>query len=103
MQSKLLRVLQENQFYRVGGTVQLSVNVRVICANNVSLKNLVEEGKFREDLYYRLNICTINVPALRNRKEDILCLSKEFLKKYNKRYDVNMILNENVYVLCIFY
>ncbi|MDD4377623.1 MAG: sigma 54-interacting transcriptional regulator [Eubacteriales bacterium] len=94
MQSKLLRVLQENQFYRVGGTVQLSVNVRVICANNVSLKNLVEEGKFREDLYYRLNICTINVPALRNRKEDILCLSKEFLKKYNKRYGVNKEISE---------
>ena len=68
MQSKLLRVLQENQFYRVGGTKQINVNVRVICANNIPLMRLVETGRFREDLYYRLNICKINVPPLRDRK-----------------------------------
>ena len=58
MQSKLLRVIQEKQFYRVGGTNTVNINVRIICANNVSLRQLVKEGRFREDLYYRLNICT---------------------------------------------
>ena len=89
MQSKLLRVLQENTYYRVGGTEQKYVNVRVICANNVPLKKLVEDGKFREDLYYRLNICSIDVPPLRDRKEDIRCLSEAFLKNYNKKYGVD--------------
>lgn len=88
MQSKLLRVLQEDQFYRVGGTNQLSVNVRVICANNISLKKLVEDGKFREDLYYRLNICTIEVPPLRERRDDVYVLAETFLRTYEKRYGV---------------
>lgn len=86
MQSKLLRVLQENQFFRIGGTKQLSVNVRVICANNIPLKRLVDQGKFREDLYYRLNICTIDVPPLRERREDIYVLADAFLASYNKKY-----------------
>ncbi|MGI6212061.1 MAG: sigma-54 interaction domain-containing protein [Anaerovoracaceae bacterium] len=86
MQSKLLRVLQENQFYRVGGSRQISVNVRVICANNTPLKKLVQEGKFREDLYYRLNICTINVPPLRERREDILAIAENFIETLDKRY-----------------
>lgn len=88
MQSKLLRVLQENQFFRIGGTKQLSVNVRVICANNIPLKRLVDEGKFREDLYYRLNICTIDVPPLRERREDIYVLADAFAAGYNKKYGV---------------
>ena len=88
MQSKLLRVLQENQFYRVGGTRPVNVNVRVICANNLDLFQLAKEGRFREDLYYRLNICQIDVPPLRSRKEDIPVLAKEFLSRYNKKYDV---------------
>lgn len=86
MQSKLLRVLQENQFYRIGGTRQLSVNVRVICANNIPLKALVKKGLFREDLYYRLNICTIHVPPLRERTEDIPALAEYFLTAYNRKY-----------------
>ena len=93
MQSKLLRVLQDNTYYRVGGTEQRHANVRVICANNVPLRKLVEEGKFREDLFYRLNICSIDVPALRDRKEDILCLSEAFLKNYNKKYGVDKVLS----------
>ena len=97
MQSKLLRVLQENQFYRVGGTKQLSVNVRVICANNINLRKLVDEGKFREDLYYRLNICQINVPPLRNRQEDVYVLAHEFLKRYNKKYNVIREISEDGY------
>lgn len=86
LQSKLLRVLQENQFYRVGGTASIHINVRVICANNVPLRQLVEQGKFREDLYYRLNICTITVPPLRERKDDIVVLAATFLENYCKRY-----------------
>lgn len=86
LQSKLLRVIQEGSFYRIGGTKQINVNVRVICANNISLKRLVDEGKFREDLYYRLNICSIDVPPLRERREDIYCLAEAFLSKYNKQY-----------------
>lgn len=89
MQSKLLRVLQESSFYRVGGTEQKNVNVRVICANNIPLKKLVEEGKFREDLYYRLNICMIDVPPLRRRKEDVVCLADFFIKKYSKKYGID--------------
>lgn len=88
MQSKLLRVLQENSYYRVGGTEQKTVNVRVICANNIPLKRLVEEGSFREDLYYRLNICLIEVPPLRQRKEDIICLAENFIKNYSKKYGI---------------
>lgn len=88
MQSKLLRVLQENTYYRVGGTEQKHTNVRVVCANNVPLRKLVEEGKFREDLYYRLNICAIDVPALRDRKEDITCLAEAFLQNYSRKYGV---------------
>lgn len=89
MQSKLLRVLQENQFFRVGGTKQISVNVRVIVANNVPLKQLVDEGKFREDLYYRLNICKIDVPPLRERREDILCLAEAFAENWTRKYGIN--------------
>ncbi len=88
MQSKLLRVLQESSYYRVGGTEQKTVNVRVICANNISLKKLVDEGKFREDLYYRLNICMIEVPPLRRRKEDIACLAENFIKHYSEKYGI---------------
>lgn len=94
MQSKLLRVLQENQFYRVGGTSQISVNVRVICANNIPLKQLVDEGKFREDLYYRLNICTIEVPPLRERRDDIICLAEAFVGSWTKKYNTDKELSQ---------
>lgn len=88
MQSKLLRVLQESTYYRVGGVQPKHVNVRVVCANNIPLKKLVEEGIFREDLYYRLNICMINVPPLRMRKDDIACLADAFLNNYSEKYGV---------------
>lgn len=86
MQSKLLRVLQESTYYKVGGTKAQKVDVRVICANNIPLKQLVDEGKFREDLFYRLNIYCINVPPLRNRKDDIEYLAEIFIKNYSKKY-----------------
>ncbi len=89
LQSKLLRVLQENQFYKVGGTVPIDINVRVICANNIPLRQLVEQGKFREDLYYRLNICTITIPPLRDRRDDIAVLATTFLENYCKRYGMD--------------
>jgi len=88
LQSKLLRVLQENTFYRLGGTKQISVNVRVICADNVSLRKLVEEGRFRDDLYYRLNICKLYILPLRERTEDIICLAEAFLERYCQRYGI---------------
>lgn len=97
MQSKLLRVLQENSFYRVGGTKAKSVNVRVICANNIPLKQLVDEGKFREDLYYRLNICMVQIPPLRQRKEDIICLAETFIKRYSKKYGLNKSFSDEAY------
>lgn len=89
LQSKLLRVLQESQFYKVGGTAPVNINVRVICANNVSLRQLVEQGKFREDLYYRLNICTITVPSLRERRDDIVPLAISFLNNYCRQYEID--------------
>lgn len=97
MQSKLLRVLQEKSFYRVGGTQPKTVDVRVICANNIPLKKLVEEGYFREDLYYRLNICVIEVPPLRNRKEDIPCLAKAFIQGYSRKYGIDKNFSNSAY------
>ncbi len=97
MQSKLLRVLQENTFYRVGGTAAVHVNVRVICANNIPLRKLVEEGKFREDLFYRLNICMIEIPPLRKRKEDVYCLAQNFIKRYSKKYGVEKEFSTDAY------
>lgn len=89
LQTKLLRVLQESQFYQVGGTSPVNINVRVICANNIPLRQLVEQGGFREDLFYRLNICTITVPPLRDRREDITALAQSFLATYCKRYGLD--------------
>jgi transcriptional regulator with PAS, ATPase and Fis domain len=89
IQVKLLRVLQENQFFRIGGMKQIDVNVRIVSASNISLKELVREGKFREDLYYRLNICEINIPPLRERAADITCLAKYFLASYNENYNID--------------
>jgi Transcriptional regulator containing PAS, AAA-type ATPase, and DNA-binding domains len=97
MQSKLLRVLQESQFYRVGGTEQINVNVRVICANNVPIKTLVDDARFREDLYYRLNICVITVPPLRDRRDDITVLAKAFLERYNGKYGMTKEMDESAY------
>ena len=97
MQAKLLRVLQGNTYYRVGGTEPRHVNVRVICANNIPLKKLIEEGRFREDLYYRLNICQINVPPLRARTEDIICLADAFLQNYSKRYGIRKTFSQDAY------
>jgi len=82
LQVKLLRVLQEREFERVGESRTIRVDVRVIAATNSSLEDLVEQGHFREDLYYRLNVVPIVLPPLRERREDIVPLAQFFLKKY---------------------
>ena len=82
LQAKLLRALQENQVTRVGGEAPIHVDVRILAATNRSLKELVEKRRFREDLYYRLNVLDIDIPPLRERKEDIPALVSHFLKKY---------------------
>ena len=87
MQVKLLRFLQEGKFERVGGEQTLSVNVRVISATNRNLKREVERGRFREDLFYRLNVIPIQLPPLRERKTDIPLLIDHFLKDAARRYD----------------
>lgn len=84
MQAKLLRVLQERCFERVGGTQTIHVDVRVVTASNRSLPQLVKDGKFREDLYYRLNVIKIDLPPLRDRREDIPLLATHFVAKYTR-------------------
>jgi DNA-binding NtrC family response regulator len=83
-QSKILRVLQDRKFMHLGGVHELQVDVRIIAATNVDLRQLVREGKFREDLFYRLNVITIDLPPLRQRKEDIPLLVDHFLRKYSE-------------------
>jgi DNA-binding NtrC family response regulator len=81
-QAKLLRVIQEREFMRLGGTETIKVDVRIIAACNVQLLNLVREGRFREDLYHRLNVIAIPLPPLRDRKEDVPLLLDHFLRKF---------------------
>ena len=83
-QVKLLRVLQEREFERVGGNTPMKTDVRVIAATNRDLEQMIVEGKFRQDLYYRLNVFSIHLPALRERKADILLLADFFVEKYSK-------------------
>jgi DNA-binding NtrC family response regulator len=87
MQAKLLRVLQEKRFERVGGHESIDVDVRVVAATNKHLEKEVNEGKFREDLYYRLNVIKIDVPPLRERTEDIPLLIQHFLDKYTRPHE----------------
>jgi DNA-binding NtrC family response regulator len=82
-QSKILRVLQDRKFMHLGGVQELQVDVRIIAATNVDLRQMVREGRFREDLFYRLNVITVDLPALRQRREDIPLLVEHFLKKYS--------------------
>jgi two-component system response regulator PilR (NtrC family) len=84
MQVKLLRVLQDKEFKRVGGTEDIRVDVRIIAATNKDLEEAVKEKRFREDLFYRLNVIQIKLPPLRDRKEDIQILASHFLKKYSQ-------------------
>ena len=86
-QSRFLRAIQEKEFQRVGGNDSIRVNVRLICATNRNLENDVKEGRFREDLYYRINVFTIHLPPLRERGADTLLLADYFVRKYTKLHD----------------
>ena len=83
-QAKLLRVLQEREFTRIGGTQSIKVDVRIIAATNKNVEDLVRQGQFREDLYYRINVITLFLPALRDRAQDIPLLAKHVLAKRNE-------------------
>ena len=86
MQPKLLRTLQEQSLYRVGGNKSIPINVRILAATNRNLWDMVQEKRFREDLYYRLNVVTIRIPPLRDRDGDILLLADAFLQQFNEKY-----------------
>jgi two-component system response regulator AtoC len=86
MQAKILRLIEQKTFRRIGGIRDIHVDVRIIAATNKDLRKLIAEGKFREDLYYRINILTLTIPALRERREDILPLVQHFIDKYNRDF-----------------
>lgn len=91
VQTKLLRVLQESKVERIGGTKPIPIDIRVICATNKNIEQMVEEGTFREDLYYRLNIIPIELPPLRKRKEDLPALIEYYIAYYNQKLGKNMV------------
>ncbi len=101
MQSKFLRVLEDQTFRRVGGVKDISVNVQVVASTNCNLETVVSEGKFREDLYYRLSVIPIVIPPLRERKEDIPALIEHFIQRYNIQFrkDVQGITPEGMKLL----
>jgi PAS domain S-box-containing protein len=90
IQAKLLRVLEDQTFRRLGGVKDISVDLRIITATNRNLARAVEEKEFREDLYYRLNVITISIPPIRERRDDIMPLVEMFIKRYNERFDRNV-------------
>jgi transcriptional regulator with PAS, ATPase and Fis domain len=91
LQSKILRVIQEKEFYRVGGSSTIKVDVRFIASTNQNLEKMVQEGEFREDLYYRLNVITLHLPPLRERKEDIPLLVDYFLHNLSKKIEISSV------------
>lgn len=91
LQSKILRVIENQSFMRVGGEREIKVDVRIIAATNKDLESLVKEGLFRKDLYYRLKVMVVEMPPLRERKEDILLLSNLFIEEINREYGKNII------------
>ncbi|MDN4523902.1 sigma 54-interacting transcriptional regulator [Fictibacillus sp. NE201] len=99
MQVKLLRALQEREIIRVGGTAPIEVDVRVIATTNRNIKKLVQEQKFREDLYYRLNVVPMRIPSLRERKDDIVSLSLFFLEQLNDKYGMEKNLSRDAILL----
>lgn len=99
MQAKLLRVLQEGEIEKIGRQKPIAVDVRLIAATNQPLEQMIEEGKFRQDLFYRLNVVPIEIPPLRSRGHDVVLLAAYYLEKYNERYGKQVRLSEEVYQL----
>ena len=96
LQSKLLHVIQDEEFIPVGGTEAVKLNVRLICATNCDLVKMIEAGKFRRDLYHRINMLEITIPPLRRRKDDIPVLTDYFLELFNRKYEKQVKLSESV-------
>nr|WP_300094404.1 sigma 54-interacting transcriptional regulator [Sedimentibacter sp.] len=103
LQSKLLRVLQNREIVRIGGSKSINLDIRVIAATNRDLRDEIKAGKFREDLFYRLNVVPIELKPLRERKEEVFSLSNEFLSKYNKKYNKSTELEDDAMKLLEFY
>ena len=97
LQVKLLHVLDDKRFFRIGGEKPITIEGRIIAATNRDLREQIDEGKFREDLYYRLNVVPIRIPALRDRREDIPFLIKMFLDNFNKEHGTNKTISEKGY------
>ncbi|WP_394236450.1 sigma-54 interaction domain-containing protein [Niallia oryzisoli] len=94
LQAKLLQVIQDKQFIPIGGHQTKTVDIRIIAATNRDLEDMVRQGQFREDLFYRLNIIDLHIPSLRERKEDIIPLAYNFLHKINKKYNMNKLISQ---------
>lgn len=103
LQVKILHAIQDKEIQRVGGVKPIPVNVRIITATNQDLEVMVKHHKFREDLYYRLNVVPIHIPPLRERKEDIFPLVTYFLKNYNEKFNVEKRLDSNTVDILLHY
>jgi len=103
LQVKILHVIQDREFKLVGGLKSINIDVRIIAATNRDLMTMVKEKKFREDLYYRLNVVPIHILALRERTEDIIPLISYFMEKYNKKFGVEKRMDPNTLALLIKY
>jgi len=102
-QAKILRVIQQRQFERIGGTVTLTVDVRIIAATNKNLEEEVKTGRFREDLFYRLNVIPVTLPPLRERKEDLPALIEFFMDRYSKKLSKNVRFSKDAVDLLMAY
>lgn len=96
MQVKLLKVLEDQQIYRVGSTKSFTINIRIICASNKNMEDLIDSGSFRRDLYFRVNQFPVRIPPLRERGEEIVHFCHYFLEKYNGKYDTNKSISTDV-------
>lgn len=103
LQAKLLQVIQDKQFIPIGSNETKKVDIRIIAATNQNLLNMVNEKRFREDLFYRLNVIDIHLPPLRERKEDIIPLTYNFLYKFNNKYSENKVISEECLNILIHY